>query len=521
MSVERAIQSRVVRNLAVACCLIPVLAETSFACTCFCLQGDDILVLGRNYDWHLDHGLVIVNKRGIAKRALLMDPDETPAEWVSKYGSVTFNQYGREIPCGGMNEAGLVLETMMLPETKYPGRDARPAVMAWLQYQLDTCATVDQVRAGDGNVRVSTISPFPLHFLGCDREGNMAIFEFLDGKLLCHTGEAMPVKALANHTYEKSLAYLKQHEGFGGTKAIPYGYWTSLDRFVCAADRVRSYAPSAGAAIIAYAFDTLTSVQADDATKWMIVYDPKKGEIHYRTYVCDRTRTIRLAACDFDARTPVQVISVNTAHVGLLNPYFHHYDTDVNRWLVYYSMKHTSELTFIPDAYLEVLIQYPEAPRMRFLTDWEIAGPYEQEGRKCQELFDVAFDPERSDTAVSWRDIRLKPFSDFPGYVDIGNALHGGPEKAAYLRTRISAGKEAAALLDIWSDDGVKAWLNGELIRANNVVRGISSQPDVAKIGLKRGSNTLMLKVTQSGGPWGAVVRLRPLDSTSPNSPEN
>ena len=44
-----------------------------------------------------------------------MDPRKakgTPASWVSKYGSVTFNQYGRELPTGGMNEAGLVVETI-------------------------------------------------------------------------------------------------------------------------------------------------------------------------------------------------------------------------------------------------------------------------------------------------------------------------------------------------------------------------------------------------------------------------
>jgi penicillin V acylase-like amidase (Ntn superfamily) len=42
-----------------------------------------------------------------------------PAKWVSRYGSVTFNQYGCENPTGGMNEAGLVVEQMWLDESAY------------------------------------------------------------------------------------------------------------------------------------------------------------------------------------------------------------------------------------------------------------------------------------------------------------------------------------------------------------------------------------------------------------------
>ena len=36
------------------------------------------------------------------------------AQWQSKYASVTFNQYGVELPTGGINEKGLVVEIMGL-----------------------------------------------------------------------------------------------------------------------------------------------------------------------------------------------------------------------------------------------------------------------------------------------------------------------------------------------------------------------------------------------------------------------
>jgi len=508
MTISQILKCRLVWILAVICFCVLIITQAASACTTFCLEDDDNLVFGRNYDWHLDHGLIIVNKRGVTKRALLIDPQDTPARWVSKYGSVTFNQYGRELPCGGMNEAGLVIETMWLTGTAYPIRDERPAVMAWVQYQLDTCATIEDVIASDKKIRVTALTPMPLHFLACDREGNVATFEFLSGKLICHVGETLPVKALANDTYEKSLEHLKQHAGFGGTKKLPYGSWGSLDRFVCAADRVRKYSSARGGSIVDYAFDTLKSVEQGDSTKWLIVYDPKNMKIHYQTCMCKETRTINVSDCDFDSQTPVQVIGINTAHTGLLNPYFAHYDTDLNRWLVYYSMKHTPMLKSIPDTRLELLIQYPDTPTVQYLDDWEMAGPYSQEEKKCRELFDIAFDPERSHSQVQWRPLPMNPFADNPAYLDLQKMLEDGAHMAGYLRTRIESDRRTSARLEIFSDDGVKAWLNGKLVHANNVSRGILLRPDVIEVTLKKGSNTLMLKVTQDLGPWGAIVRL-------------
>ena len=508
MTVSQTKQCRIVQILTILCFTVLLPAESLWACTTFCLKDDDNLVFGRNYDWHIDHALVIVNKRNVAKRALLIDPQDTPAQWVSKYGSVTFNQYGREFPCGGMNEAGLVLETMWLTGTAYPIRDERPAVMAWVQYQLDTSATIEEIIASDKKVRVTALTPMPLHFLACDREGNVATFEFLNGKMVCHIGDSLPVTVLANDMYDKSLEYLKQYSGFGGTKEIPYGSWDSLDRFVCAAEWIKNYSSSSDGSIVKYAFDTLKSVRQGDSTKWLIVYDPKNMKIHYQTCTCKETRTIDLSDCDFDPETPVQVISINTAHTGLLNPYFSHYDTDLNRWLVYYSMKHTSMLGSIPDARLEMLIQYPDMPNVQYLDDWEMAGPYTQEEKKCHELFDIAFDPERPNSQVQWGSLPMNPFAENPVYLDLQKMLKDGAQMVGYLRTQIESDRRASARLEIFSDDGVKAWLNGELIHANNVSRGIQLKPDAIEVTLKKGTNVLMLKITQDGGPWGVIVRL-------------
>src|SRR5579871_2714145 len=128
------------------------------ACTAFELNpqgGKHHVVFGRNYDWPVEVGLVLVNKHDMKKTALLMNGGR-PATWTARYGSLTFNQFGRDLPNGGINEAGLVIEVLWLNETGYAAPDKRPSLNAltWIQYQLDTAASVADVLASDRQVRV-------------------------------------------------------------------------------------------------------------------------------------------------------------------------------------------------------------------------------------------------------------------------------------------------------------------------------------------------------------------------------
>src|SRR5262245_38377345 len=104
------------------------LAAAIFACTTFCLGRGDNVVIGKSYDWHTPDGMVVINKRGVDKRGMPPADGERPATWKSRYASITFNQYGRELPQGGMNEAGLVVEIMWLDDTQLAPPDERPAV---------------------------------------------------------------------------------------------------------------------------------------------------------------------------------------------------------------------------------------------------------------------------------------------------------------------------------------------------------------------------------------------------------
>ncbi|NIV31091.1 MAG: hypothetical protein GWN58_16835, partial [Anaerolineae bacterium] len=86
---------------------------------------------------------------------------------------------GIQLAWAGMNEAGLAISTMWLGETRSPAPDERPPLASplWIQYQLDTCATVEEVMANDARVRIADAVD---HYLVCDRSGACAAVEFLE-----------------------------------------------------------------------------------------------------------------------------------------------------------------------------------------------------------------------------------------------------------------------------------------------------------------------------------------------------
>jgi choloylglycine hydrolase len=322
------------------------------ACTTLCLRSDGRIVFGKNYDWMVADGVLLVNKRGVARAS--DGPPAASAAWVSKYGSVTFNQYGRDFPSGGMNEAGLVVELMWAEGSRYPRPDARPAVgcLEWIQYQLDTARTVADVVGGDARIRIS--GDVPLHYLVADRDGNVATIEFVGGKLVAHAGSGLPIPVLANDLYADSLRFVET------ARSLPPGP-ASRARFARAADRVRTYRPPDDP--VAYVFDTLTNV-SQESTQWSIVYEIDRGLVHFRTRGNPRVRTLSLAALDFGCATPVLALDLGSGE-GDVRPLLAPYSRAQNLRLIRSTFGQTEFLKSVPAAELERIAARPDETRCR------------------------------------------------------------------------------------------------------------------------------------------------------------
>ena len=152
-------------------------------------------------------------------------------------------------------------------------------------------------------------------------------------------------------------------------------------------------------------------------------------------------------------------------------------------------------------------------PYEGYILDWAGAGPYQQKDKNAQALFDIAFPPEQPGaTGVNWTRI-TKGVGAWD--INLGEALGSANNAVGYLRTRIWSPVGQEARMECGSDDGIKAWLNGAVVHANNVERGLAPRQDRVKVTLKQGWNDLLLKVTNATGGWACACRFRQPDGSS------
>ncbi len=283
-------------------------------CTSFCLDNDGYAVFGANYDNVKDHydGLVIVNKRNVSKSFAQYDSPGQHVSWISKYGSVSFNFIASQTSWTGMNESGLVIYSMRLEEgSKGPEPDTRSWILVnfWLQYMLDNCSDIGEVIASDSTMRIYSSGRIP-HYLVSDRYGNCATIEFIDRKMVTHSEGFLPVKVLANTSYDRSISgwdsiLMLRKKG----EPVHNRDGSSLGRFTRAADRITMYQQTDTETAINIAFDILKEVSGQ--TNWSIVFDTKNLQIHFKTIINSEKGMIDFKRLDFSCKTPVKMIDIN------------------------------------------------------------------------------------------------------------------------------------------------------------------------------------------------------------------
>jgi choloylglycine hydrolase len=355
--------------------VISLLASSkAYSCTTFIIRKGNTIVFGRNLDWYSGTGLVIVNPRNIEKAAIVSS-NEKALTWVSKFGSITFNQIGRELPFGGINESGLVVEHMTLDETIYPSKDDRYVIGAfqWIQYQLDNFSTIDEVIHSDSMLRIEDNSK--IHFLICDRSGNSAAIEFLNGRLVYHIDKSFPVQALANSTYDESInCYTSNCNTFSNP---------SLQHFCTAAKQINLSATPEDNSAIDLSFRTLNMVSQQLFTKWSIVYDITNMRIYLKVFETPiivgenkiftkqppydpATKIIDFKGMDFNCSGFAKVFDINSNYDKEVNQYFIPYSTEINKEFI------VKAFTFykgwglnieLKEAEMDSLSKYPESFR--------------------------------------------------------------------------------------------------------------------------------------------------------------
>jgi penicillin V acylase-like amidase (Ntn superfamily) len=299
----------------------------TFACSTFLLSKDGKHFFGRNYDWVSGNGIVVVNSRGVQKTSFVSE-GEKPVSWISKCGSITFNQFGKEFPHGGMNEKGLVVELMWLDETVYPKEDSRGAMneLQWIQYQLDNCSSVEEVIASQKQIRISRKNAVPLHFLVADALGNAATIEFINGEMMVHQDKTLPYPVLTNTPYSKAIkeAHANNMNVSGDN---------SVERFAKACRMLAQYhKDEIKQDPIDYSFSVLENVAQGDFTKWRIVYDLSNRTIHFVT--AGKKKNMSLSEFDFSCKREPLFIDINSKLEGNVSASFAPLNFEHNKFVL-------------------------------------------------------------------------------------------------------------------------------------------------------------------------------------------
>ena len=133
-----------------------------------------------------------------------------------------------------------------------------------------------------------------------------------------------------------------------------------------------------------------------------------------------------------------------------------------------------------------------------FLLDF---GLDEKKEISIPEILDLELSTEKNDefqfTRLTANDLGIVDYIPVFGEINY---------KTAYAFSFINSEKDQNVAFLMGSDDGVKVWINGDLVHMNDTARGIRHRDDHFTASLKKGYNSVLVKITQYVRGWGFVL---------------
>ena len=159
------------------------------------------------------------------------------------------------------------------------------------------------------------------------------------------------------------------------------------------------------------------------------------------------------------------------------------------------------------------------------INSWRVIGPFDN---PSDSNLETVFPPEKEidlyssykgkdAKTIKWqKSVRaITPGANLTGefFVNL-NELFGKPytDAVAYALSYLDSPEDVQAVLSLGSDDGVVVWLNGKEIHRNPAARPYASKQDRVDLKLRKGVNTLLLKISQGPGAWGFCCHIETPD---------
>ena len=153
-----------------------------------------------------------------------------------------------------------------------------------------------------------------------------------------------------------------------------------------------------------------------------------------------------------------------------------------------------------------------------YIQDWLVNGYYTASSSIRMSLDYIGGEasaaPKAGDVSggKTWNKVKLTTTT-----LDLGAIFRNPSGCAAYAYTNVYSPVARSANLWLGSDDGIKVWVNGTVVWTRDVWRSLAPDQDKVPIQLQAGWNRLLIKVTQGGSDWAAMVKV--CDSTGKQIP--
>ncbi len=142
-----------------------------------------------------------------------------------------------------------------------------------------------------------------------------------------------------------------------------------------------------------------------------------------------------------------------------------------------------------------------------FYTDWSVIGPFENTDLKG---LSSIFPPEKGIdfkidyTGIAGQKIRWKKTEDrFTGYIDFTKQFSPAENVVAYAFKTLSLPEARNMKFGVGSNDGVRVWINGNLVLDRPVSRKAEPNQDLINVPMNQGENSILVKVDQLKRAWG------------------
>ncbi len=315
-----------------------IITEAS-ACTRVVYQGpNNMTITARSMDWKDDiKANLWIFPRGM-QRSGEVGPNSI--QWRSKYGSLITSAWDIAT-VDGMNEKGLVANLLWLVESQYPpfeknGKMKGLTIAAWAQYVLDNFATVQEAVTELRKESFVIVSDFipgtdkftTVHLSISDANGDNAIFEYINGKLMIHHDKSYNVMT-NSPVFAQQLAITDYWKNIPGTIMLP-GTNRAADRFVRASYYIKAIPQTDNTHVaVASVFSVIRNCSVPfgissetepniSSTRWRSVSDHKNLTYYFETVLTPNTFWVDMKKIDFSEKAGARKLSLwnNETYAG-------------------------------------------------------------------------------------------------------------------------------------------------------------------------------------------------------------